>query len=142
MSGGRFPTGEGLRLAGKGRFPAIASFFPIAREPLLVPKLRTWHASGAAENSVSWQGLGFWRVAAPHPPKTEPYKIHGTKGKGCRVGKTRSISAAPMKAIQLERPQHFIPLDVPEPATPGPGEALVRVHRVGICGTVSSWKGG
>jgi alcohol dehydrogenase len=40
-----------------------------------------------------------------------------------------------MKAIQLERPQHFIPLDVPEPAPPGPGEALVRVHRVGICGT-------
>ena len=40
-----------------------------------------------------------------------------------------------MKAIQLERPQHFIPLDIPEPAALAPGEALVRVHRVGICGT-------
>jgi alcohol dehydrogenase len=40
-----------------------------------------------------------------------------------------------MKAIQLERPQHFVPIDIAEPAAPAPGEALVRVHRVGICGT-------
>jgi 2-desacetyl-2-hydroxyethyl bacteriochlorophyllide A dehydrogenase len=40
-----------------------------------------------------------------------------------------------MKAIQLERPEHFRQIDVPEPARPGPGEAVVRVHRVGICGT-------
>ena len=40
-----------------------------------------------------------------------------------------------MKAIQLEKPQHFHQIDVPEPARPGPGEAIVRVHRVGICGT-------
>jgi 2-desacetyl-2-hydroxyethyl bacteriochlorophyllide A dehydrogenase len=40
-----------------------------------------------------------------------------------------------MKAIQLEKPQQFRTIDVPEPTQPGPGEALVRVHRIGICGT-------
>lgn len=40
-----------------------------------------------------------------------------------------------MKAIQLEKPQQFRRLDLPLPNPPGPGEALVRVHRIGICGT-------
>lgn len=40
-----------------------------------------------------------------------------------------------MKAIQLEAPKKFRTLDIPEPPAPGPGEAVVRVHRVGICGT-------
>src|SRR5438552_16865572 len=40
-----------------------------------------------------------------------------------------------MKAIQLEKPEHFRTIDLAEPSAPGPGEALVRVHRVGICGT-------
>lgn len=40
-----------------------------------------------------------------------------------------------MKAIQLEKPQSFRRIDLPAPTSPGPGEALVRVHRVGICGT-------
>src|SRR5437762_3232166 len=40
-----------------------------------------------------------------------------------------------MKAIQLEKPEHFRTIDIAEPAEPGAGEALVRVHRVGICGT-------
>lgn len=40
-----------------------------------------------------------------------------------------------MKAIQLEKPQSFRPLDLAEPAAPAPGEALLRIHRVGICGT-------
>ena len=40
-----------------------------------------------------------------------------------------------MKAIQLEKPQSFRVIDTPEPSLPGPGEALVRVQRVGICGT-------
>lgn len=40
-----------------------------------------------------------------------------------------------MKAIQLEKPQSFRPLEIAEPAAPGPGEALVRIHRIGICGT-------
>jgi 2-desacetyl-2-hydroxyethyl bacteriochlorophyllide A dehydrogenase len=40
-----------------------------------------------------------------------------------------------MKAWQLERPQAWRLIDVEEPSAPGPGEAVVRVHRVGICGT-------
>jgi alcohol dehydrogenase len=40
-----------------------------------------------------------------------------------------------MKAIQLEEPFHFKQIDIPEPGLPGPGDALIRVHRVGICGT-------
>ena len=40
-----------------------------------------------------------------------------------------------MKAIQLEKPQAFRTIDVPEPAAPAAREALVRVLRVGICGT-------
>jgi 2-desacetyl-2-hydroxyethyl bacteriochlorophyllide A dehydrogenase len=40
-----------------------------------------------------------------------------------------------MRAIQLERPEAFRYIDVPEPPTPGPGDAVVRVHCVGVCGT-------
>jgi alcohol dehydrogenase len=40
-----------------------------------------------------------------------------------------------MKAICLERPEKFVTIDVPEPTRPQTGEALVRVHRIGICGT-------
>lgn len=40
-----------------------------------------------------------------------------------------------MRAIQLEKPESFRVIDVPEPASPGPGDAVVRVFRVGICGT-------
>ena len=40
-----------------------------------------------------------------------------------------------MKAISLDAPQKFRALDIPEPAAPAPGEALVRIHRIGICGT-------
>src|SRR4029079_13989939 len=40
-----------------------------------------------------------------------------------------------MKALLLEKPGDLRIIDTPEPAVPGPGEALVRVHSVGICGT-------
>jgi 2-desacetyl-2-hydroxyethyl bacteriochlorophyllide A dehydrogenase len=40
-----------------------------------------------------------------------------------------------MKAISLDQPRNFRLIDVPEPSAPGPGDALVRVHRIGICGT-------
>lgn len=40
-----------------------------------------------------------------------------------------------MKTITLQEPGRFVLGDVPHPAAPGPGEALVRVHRVGVCGT-------
>ena len=40
-----------------------------------------------------------------------------------------------MKALQLEKPRQWRAIEIPAPKTPGPGEALVRVRRVGICGT-------
>jgi 2-desacetyl-2-hydroxyethyl bacteriochlorophyllide A dehydrogenase len=40
-----------------------------------------------------------------------------------------------MKALLLEAPKQFKCIETEEPKPPGPGEALVRVHRVGICGT-------
>jgi 2-desacetyl-2-hydroxyethyl bacteriochlorophyllide A dehydrogenase len=40
-----------------------------------------------------------------------------------------------MKTILLEKPGHFTFTSTPEPDQPRAGEALVRVHRVGICGT-------
>ena len=39
-----------------------------------------------------------------------------------------------MLQIALERPGRFSAHDAPEPV-PGPGEALVRVRRIGVCGT-------
>ena len=47
-----------------------------------------------------------------------------------------------MRAIRLEKPEHFAAVEVDEPGLPGAGEALVEVHRVGICGTdVSGYLG-
>jgi len=40
-----------------------------------------------------------------------------------------------MQAIQFTAPKEIRIIDVPEPTAPGPGEALVRTHRMGICGT-------
>lgn len=40
-----------------------------------------------------------------------------------------------MKAIRLEQPRHFSRVELDPPAAPGPGQALVRIHRVGICGS-------
>ena len=40
-----------------------------------------------------------------------------------------------MPTIILEKPGRFTLEQTPEPAPPGPGEALVRIRRVGICGT-------
>jgi 2-desacetyl-2-hydroxyethyl bacteriochlorophyllide A dehydrogenase len=40
-----------------------------------------------------------------------------------------------MKALQLEKPQSFRRIDIAEPNQPGQGEALLRIHRIGICGT-------
>ncbi len=40
-----------------------------------------------------------------------------------------------MKALSLEAPKQWKRLDIAAPAKPAAGEALVRVHNVGICGT-------
>jgi len=43
-----------------------------------------------------------------------------------------------MKAIVLQQPGHFERIEMDEPAKPAPGEALVAVHRIGICGSDTS----
>lgn len=43
-----------------------------------------------------------------------------------------------MKAIRLESPRTFRRLELEEPVAIGPHEALVRTHRVGVCGTDTS----
>ena len=40
-----------------------------------------------------------------------------------------------MKAIRLTAPQTFEKCEVEEPSSPGPGQALIRTVRMGICGT-------
>ena len=40
-----------------------------------------------------------------------------------------------MKAVILQKPENFTLGDVAEPDKPGIGDAIVRVHNVGICGT-------
>ncbi len=40
-----------------------------------------------------------------------------------------------MKAIRLEQPRQFAKVEISEPGQPGPGQVLVRTHRMGICGT-------
>src|SRR5436190_19974072 len=40
-----------------------------------------------------------------------------------------------MRTITLEQPGRFTMSDTTQPGSPGPGEVLVRVLTVGICGT-------
>jgi 2-desacetyl-2-hydroxyethyl bacteriochlorophyllide A dehydrogenase len=40
-----------------------------------------------------------------------------------------------MQAIQFVAPKEIAITDLPEPLVPEPGQALVRAHRMGICGT-------
>jgi len=41
----------------------------------------------------------------------------------------------PMRAISLLEPQRFAPVEIDPPPSPGPGQVLVKTHRMGICGT-------
>ncbi|HUG68617.1 MAG TPA: zinc-binding alcohol dehydrogenase family protein [Pirellulaceae bacterium] len=40
-----------------------------------------------------------------------------------------------MRAIRLQEPKRFQHVEIDEPNSPGPGQVLVRTHRMGICGT-------
>ena len=40
-----------------------------------------------------------------------------------------------MKALQISAVQQWAEIDIPNPPPPKAGEALVRVHRMGVCGT-------
>ena len=44
-----------------------------------------------------------------------------------------------MKAAQLVAPARIEVVEVPDPAPPGPGEVLVRLRAVGICGSDMHW---
>ncbi|MGC1275235.1 MAG: zinc-binding alcohol dehydrogenase family protein [Planctomycetaceae bacterium] len=47
-----------------------------------------------------------------------------------------------MRAIRLQEPRNFRHVEIDAPGPPGPGEALVRTHRMGICGSdVSGYLG-
>jgi len=45
------------------------------------------------------------------------------------------MGGQPMKAISLHAPRDFREIEIADPGLPGPGEALVATHRMGICGT-------
>lgn len=40
-----------------------------------------------------------------------------------------------MRAIQIVEPKRLKEISISEPSAPGPGQALVRTHRMGVCGT-------
>jgi alcohol dehydrogenase len=40
-----------------------------------------------------------------------------------------------MKALQMDQPKSWKRIEIDEPAPPSEGEVLVRIHRVGVCGT-------
>ena len=40
-----------------------------------------------------------------------------------------------MKAICIAAPQELAVIDIAEPSDPGPGQAVVKTHRMGVCGT-------
>lgn len=40
-----------------------------------------------------------------------------------------------MRAIQISEVKTLKQIDIDEPAAPGPGQALVKTHRMGVCGT-------
>lgn len=40
-----------------------------------------------------------------------------------------------MRAIQIAEPKTMRRIEIAEPGRPGPGQALVRTHRMGVCGT-------
>lgn len=40
-----------------------------------------------------------------------------------------------MRAIQIVEPKTMRRIEIDEPGRPGPGQALVRTHRMGVCGT-------
>lgn len=46
-----------------------------------------------------------------------------------------SVKRNLMKTIVLNQPEQFELTQTVEPGDPGPGEAVVRVHRIGVCGT-------
>ncbi len=44
-----------------------------------------------------------------------------------------------MQSLQLVSPRRLEPRDIPQPPDPGPGEILVRIRSVGVCGSDMHW---
>ena len=94
------------------------------------------HVSGLVSDKVSY------RVSAPdlrplgvlRPSVGPPQAAGGLVG--CADGAVRGFEAPDlMRTLVLDKPGRLALTDTPAPADPGPGQALVRVHRVGVCGT-------
>src|SRR5215472_13954616 len=51
------------------------------------------------------------------------------------IQESRKENTPMVKAIVLDTPGQLRLTQVEEPQSPGPGEALVRIHQVGVCGT-------
>lgn len=49
--------------------------------------------------------------------------------------KENILELVQLLAIQISEPKTLRQIEIPEPTAPGPGQALVRTHRMGICGT-------
>jgi 2-desacetyl-2-hydroxyethyl bacteriochlorophyllide A dehydrogenase len=64
-----------------------------------------------------------------------PTESASTVARNCHARLKSLVSPPRMKAIQLEKPLEFRRIEIAEPPAPKPGEALVRVERIGICGT-------
>ncbi len=72
-----------------------------------------------------------WNKIGLPPPRQIPNSLLRRKFALARRNRFPRL----VKAIQLTKPESFTHLDIKEPGDPAPGEAVVRVHRVGICGT-------
>ena len=85
---------------------------------------------GTTTRSV-WVGSLSFNIA--------PY-VAGTVGWVSCGGETLPNGAAPhsrttMRAIRLQEPRQLQYVEIDAPPRPGPGQALVKTHRMGICGT-------
>ncbi len=64
--------------------------------------------------SIAWQSSQPFRIVFP--------QTHFQKNQS-------------MRAIQIVEPRTMRKIEIDEPGRPGPGHALVRTHRMGVCGT-------
>src|SRR5262249_44014158 len=99
---------------------------------------------GAAGRTYGSMGGRARASCGPGPARRDLHFFQGSGGQavGGSPWTSRPSWRTAMKAPSLEAPRQWKRVEVPAPETPGPGEALVRVHNVGICGTdVSGYLG-
>jgi alcohol dehydrogenase len=64
-----------------------------------------------------------------------PYLPHFVWGRGLKNEPSSFLMDVFMKALRLVNPRTFEHVTLQEPSAPGPGEVLVAVRKIGICGT-------